>query len=101
MENKEIITKLSKEEKIKELGGDSSWYLFPLEEYGLKRVHFSDGPYGLREDLSSETLFGKGVDSICFPTSSLTAASFDRELLYKLGNTLGQEARNRNIHCVL
>ena len=101
MENKEIISKLSKEEKIKELGGDSSWYLFPLEEYGLNRVHFSDGPYGLREDLSSETLFGKGVDSICFPTSSLTAASFDRELLYKLGKTLGQEARNRNIHCVL
>ena len=101
MENSEIISKLSKEEKIKELGGDSSWFLFPHEELGLKRVHFSDGPYGIREDLSSGTLFGKGTDSICFPTSSLTAASFDRDLLYHLGSVLGKEARSRNIHCIL
>ena len=101
MENKEIISKLSAEEKVRELGGDDSWYLFPFEEYGLKRVHFSDGPYGIRECSENETLFGKGKQSICFPTSSLTASSFDRDLLYELGSVLGKEARSRNIHCIL
>lgn len=101
MENKDIIAKLSKEEKIRELGGDDSWYFYSFPQYGLNRVHVSDGPYGIRENIDEETLFAEGKSSICFPTSSLTAASFDRDLLFELGNTLGKEARSRNIHCLL
>lgn len=101
MENNEIISKLSAKEKVEELGGKDSWYLFPHKELGLNEVHFSDGPYGIRECLPEDSLFAEGKESICFPTSSLTAASFDRELLYKLGSILGKEARSRGIHCLL
>ena len=101
MENNEIISKLSAKEKVEELGGKDSWYLFPHAELGLNEVHFSDGPYGIRECLPEDSLFAEGKESICFPTSSLTAASFDRELLYKLGSILGKEARSRGIHCLL
>ena len=101
MENNEIISKLSPKEKIEELGGKDSWYLFPHKELGINEVHFSDGPYGIRECLPEDSLFSEGKESICFPTSSLTAASFDRDLLYRLGSTLGKEARSRGIHCLL
>ena len=101
MENNEIISKLSSEEKIKELGGKESWYLFSHQELGINEVHFSDGPYGIRECLPEDSLFAEGKESICFPTSSLTAASFDRGLLYKLGTILGKEAKSRGIHCLL
>ena len=101
MENNEIISKLSPKEKIEELGGKDSWYLFSYKELGINEVHFSDGPYGIRECLPEDSLFAEGKESICFPTSSLTAASFDRDLLYRLGSTLGKEARSRGIHCLL
>ena len=91
MENNEIISKLSPKEKIEELGGKDSWYLFSHK----------DGPYGIRECLPEDSLFAEGKESICFPTSSLTAASFDRDLLYRLGSILGKEARSRGIHCLL
>ena len=83
MENNEIISKLSPKEKIEELGGKDSWYLFSHKELGINEVHFSDGPYGIRECLPEDSLFAEGKESICFPTSSLTAASFDRDLLYR------------------
>ena len=101
MENNEIISKLSPKEKIEELGGKDSWYLFSHNELGINEVHFSDGPYGIRECLPEDSLFAEGKESICFPTSSLTAASFDRDLLYRLGSILGKEARSRGIHCLL
>ena len=101
MENNEIISKLSPKEKIEELGGKDSWYLFSHKELEINEVHFSDGPYGIRECLPEDSLFAEGKESICFPTSSLTAASFDRDLLYRLGSILGKEARSRGIHCLL
>ena len=77
------------------------WFLFPFKKYGIKRVHFSDGPYGIRENQDKDSLFAKGKKSICFPTSCLTASSFDRDLLYRLGHVLGKEAKSRKINCVL
>ena len=45
------------------------------------------------DNISNDSLFNKGKDSICYPASCLTACSFDKNLLFQLGENLAKEAR--------
>ena len=95
MENKEIIERLSLEQKISLISGKDSWWFHGVKNEGLNEIHLTDGPYGIREEIKDTSVFKKGKTSICYPASSLTGCSFDKILLFELGNSLGIEARNK------
>lgn len=101
MENKEIIERLSLEQKISLISGKDSWWFHGVKNEGLNEIHLTDGPYGIREEIKDTSVFKKGKTSICYPASSLTGCSFDKNLLFELGNSLGIEARNKGIHILL
>lgn len=81
---KEIVAKMSIEEKAEMLVGGSSMGTASNEKLGIKSVNFCDGPHGVRiEDEPS--------DAVCFPSLSALGATWNEELIYKVGTALASD----------
>lgn len=98
-----IITKMTLEEKAKLCSGKDTWHLKGVSRLNISKITVSDGPHGLRkqEQESDHLGINDSKTSICFPAACATAASFDVELLEKLGDLLGEECRTENISILL
>ena len=62
-----------------------------------------DGSHGLRkqDDKGDHLGINDSIQAVCFPTASATAASFDRDLLFQLGDALGEECQAENVSVLL
>ena len=87
----EIVSQMTLEEKIAYIGGYESWYIRPVERLGLPAVKMVDGPQGVRNNTRS-TLYPSGVAA---------AATWNRDLIHKMGVALGQDSRARGVHILL
>ena len=87
----EIVSQMTLEEKIAYIGGYESWYIRPVERLGLPSVKMVDGPQGVRNNTKS-TLYPSGVAA---------AATWNRDLIHKMGVALGQDSRARGVHILL
>lgn len=94
----EIVSQLTLDEKIKMVTGFGSWHTFPVERLGIESIMMTDGPIGLRKVDEGES---ESHVSVCFPSGCLTACSFDKELLEKMGETLGQECQAYEVGMIL
>lgn len=92
---------LTFDEKIKLLDGMDVWHTKPLGN--LDSLLMTDGPHGIRLQVDmNDTIGAKGsVKTTCYPTASLTACSFDRNLLKKLGENIAKEALHFGVQMVL
>jgi beta-glucosidase len=98
-----IVLELSLEEKISLLSGAGGFHTQGMEEAGVPAFYMSDGPHGLRkqkEDNGLESAF-TAIESVCFPAACATACSFDKKLLFELGQALGDECQAENIAILL
>lgn len=86
-----IVSQMTLEEKIAYIGGYESWYIRPVERLGLPAIKMVDGPQGVRNNTQS-TLYPSGVAA---------AATWNRELIEKMGVALGQDSRARGVHILL
>ncbi|MBU1143719.1 MAG: glycoside hydrolase family 3 C-terminal domain-containing protein [Firmicutes bacterium] len=93
--------KLTTEEKVALLDGLDVWNTKPVN--GLPSIMMADGPHGLRKQYESKDNLGVmgSVPSTCFPTASLTACSFDRQLMHDLGKLLATEAKANQVNILL
>lgn len=100
-----LLKNLTLEEKAGLCSGEGNWWTKAVDRLGLGSIMMSDGPNGLRkqEDESTSDNLGinKSVEAVCFPTGSAMAATFNKELMYELGNHLGQAARAEGLHTLL
>jgi len=87
---------LSLEEKVLLLTGRDSWSTHPLERIGLRSMVLSDGPVGVRGATWDER-----DPSANFPSPTALAASWDRDLVHRVGNALGCEAVRKNVDVLL
>ena len=103
MKYKELIDQMSLEEKAGLCSGKDMWHTKDIERLGIPSVMVCDGPHGLRKQDSSgvSTNINQSVDAICFPTASATACSWDKDLLYNMGCTVGEEAVAEDVAVVL
>ena len=60
----------------------------------------ADGPQGVRNDFSAQ-LVGRDKKSTLYPCGMAAAATWDRELVRKMGSGIGQDARARGVHILL
>ncbi len=104
-ENKyqEILNQMTLEEKASLCDGLDYWHSQPIERLGVKSIAFNDGPHGIRKKGNPEENndLMKGVPAICFPTASATASSWDPDLIYKMGQTLGDECLKEQVSVLL
>ncbi|KRN58896.1 glycoside hydrolase family 3 C-terminal domain-containing protein [Limosilactobacillus secaliphilus] len=99
--NLEFVEHLPLKERAALVSGKDFWFTAKGDQYPAVQV--SDGPSGLRKQANQADALGvnQSVDAVCFPASSLTACSFDDDLLYHLGQQLGIAARAEKIAVLL
>lgn len=103
MKYKTLINQMTLEDKIALCSGADDWHTRSFERYGIPAIRMADGPHGLRKKLAgaSQLEINKSVPATCFPTASLTACSWDRDLLHEMGAAIGQEALQEGVSIVL
>lgn len=102
-EVKRILNKLSLEEKIALCSGKDFWHTEAVNCAELPEVMMCDGPHGLRkqEEKSDHLGINGSIKTVCYPSASALAASFDLDVLFELGDALGQECQAENIGMLL
>ncbi|MDR1643387.1 MAG: glycoside hydrolase family 3 C-terminal domain-containing protein [Clostridiales bacterium] len=100
---KSILSQMTLEEKASMCSGFDFWRLKSVPRLGVPQIMVSDGPHGLRkqDDQADHLGVNDSIKAVCFPAASATAASFDRDLLYKLGAAIGEECQAENVAVVL
>ncbi|MGA3088169.1 MAG: glycoside hydrolase family 3 C-terminal domain-containing protein [Terriglobales bacterium] len=85
-----LLKQLSLEEKIDLIGGVNDFYIREAAHIGLPSLKMADGPFGVRNYGPSTTFGGMGL-----------AATWDPELVARMGEVIGQDARARGVHFML
>ena len=104
MENIEkLLQELTLEEKACLLSGHKSWHSVKIPRLNIPSIFITDGPHGLRKkkENSKETGLGQTEPSTCFPAASTTGTSWNKELLFQMGEAMGKECNHYNVHVIL
>jgi beta-glucosidase len=93
-----LIKKMTLKEKVSLLHANSKFYVSGIKRLGVPEWALSDGPHGVREEMSRHTWKYAGWtndSTTCFPPGTSMAASWNLELAKERGYVLGEEARFR------
>lgn len=87
------MNELTLEEKASLCSGADFWHTKAIDRLNIPAAMVSDGPHGIRkqESLADHMGVAESIKAIGFPTASAMACSFDRDLLHKVGDALGEE----------
>lgn len=103
MKHKDILDKLTLEQKIALLSGRDVWSTYPFPKAGVPSMFLSDGPHGVRKQLGEGDHLGINASqpATCFPTAAGIANSWDEELATLCGRTIGKGGRlaSRSTSC--
>ncbi len=100
MKNEHILEKLTLEEKADLCTGKDCWHLNGVERLGIPSVTLTDGPHGLSLRKPDGDL-RESVTATCYPSAVTTACSWDRDLLYRMGQAMGEECLKENVSIIL
>lgn len=100
---REVVALMTLEEKASLCSGKDCWTTKPLSRLGLESIVMMDGPHGLRKQIGEGDNLGIGdsIPSVCFPTASGIACSFDRDLIYEVGKAIGEECLQEGVSIIL
>ncbi len=105
MKHPEILSKMTLEEKASLCSGKDYWHTEAVNHVGIPSIMLTDGPHGIRkrveEKSKDEKMSLKGVPAVCYPTASATACSWDTDLIYKMGEALGDECLKEQVSVLL
>ncbi|MDR3190011.1 MAG: glycoside hydrolase family 3 C-terminal domain-containing protein [Lactobacillaceae bacterium] len=99
-----LLAQMTTRQKAAMLSGHEFWHTTSLAELGIESITMADGPMGLRKPVPSQSDplgLNHSVQSVSFPSSALIASSFDRDLLYQLGERLGNTAALQDVALLL
>lgn len=89
---KEIVAKMTLKEKLRYISGYTGGFsICSVPRLGLPEVFMADGPQGIRNN----------TKSTMYPSGILSAATWNRDLNYRLGRGLGQDAKARGVGILL
>lgn len=99
----EIVSQLTLEEKAALCSGRDFWKTKAIRRLGIESVMMCDGPHGLRKQEGEGDHLGinESIETVCYPSASALASSFDREVMEKLGSALGQECQAEHVAMLL
>ena len=103
MDIKALISQMTLEEKAGLCSGADFWHTKAVERLGIPAVMVSDGPHGLRkQDMEADHLgINDSIKAVCMPAASATAASFDRDMINKMGEAIGNSCQHEQVSVVL
>ena len=105
MDLDKIIGQMTLEDKIALCSGASFWETKKYDQYGIPSLFMCDGPHGLRKQEQANRADMLGINNsrpaTCFPAEVTAAGSWDPDLLERIGNAIGEEARDQGVGLVL
>ena len=98
-----IVSSMTLEDKISFCTGANFWMTKKYEKYDIPALFMCDGPHGLRKQENAGDMLGvnKSKEATCFPSEVTTASSWNPELLERLGQAIGEEAKDQKVGLVL
>ncbi|GKT41948.1 putative beta-glucosidase I [Colletotrichum spaethianum] len=96
MDVEALIEQLTLEEKVALTAGVGWWHTATIDRLGIKPIRLSDGPNGVRG-----THFFDSTPSACLPCGTAIGATFDVDLVHRLGRLLSDEAHAKGAHVLL
>jgi beta-glucosidase len=91
-----LIAQMTLDEKISLLAGRDMWHTVPIERLGIPSIRVSDGPNGVRGADGNY-----GPTSACFPCGSALGATWNAELVQRVGQALSDEVKAKSGHILL
>ncbi len=92
----QVITQMTEDEKIRMLSGADLWRTVGIDRLGVPSLKVSDGPNGVRGEDDNH-----GPTSTSFPVGVAMGATFDPELIEKVGEALAHETRAKSASVLL
>lgn len=98
-----IIAQMTLEEKVEMLHSKTNMSSEGIPRLGIQDIKYTDGPFGIREENGDGfRSLGWTLDSATyFPTGSALAATWSKEMAYKIGWAMGKEGRLRGKDIIL
>lgn len=94
-----LILQMTLEEKTGMLHGNSMFATKAVERLGIPELTMADGPLGVREEISRNSWAAAGWDNdfaTYYPAGGGLAATWNTELAYLFGTSVGEEAIARD-----
>ncbi|KAJ4316021.1 hypothetical protein N0V94_005648 [Neodidymelliopsis sp. IMI 364377] len=91
-----LLESLTLEEKVSLLAGKDFWQTVPISEKGVPAIKTTDGPNGARGEV-----FSGGTRAACFPAAVCSAATWNPDLSYRIGNALADETKTKSARVLL
>ncbi|PKB16433.1 glycoside hydrolase family 3 C-terminal domain-containing protein [Flavobacterium sp. 5] len=94
-----LISQMTLEEKIGMLHGNSMFTSGGVKRLGIPELKMADGPLGVREEISRDNWSPAGLTNdfaTYYPAGGALSATWNPEMGYTFGNSLGQEMRARD-----
>ena len=85
-----LLSQMTLEEKVSLAAGNSFWTTVPVERLGIPSIKVTDGPNGARG-----ASWNGDVTSAAFPVGVALAATWNPELIERIGAALAEETRNK------
>lgn len=103
MKHRDLLEKMTLEEKAAFLSGKNVWQTRDFSRLGLPSISCSDGPHGVRKQAGTGDHLGlnASLPATCFPTAAAIANSWDEHLGEELGEALGEEAMVLDVNILL
>jgi beta-glucosidase len=86
-----LLAKMTLDEKLTLVGGINDFYTQAIPRLGIPQFRMSDGPLGVHD-------YGP---TTAYPAPIALAASWDVDLAWRVGESMGKDARARGVHFIL
>ena len=98
-----LVKKLTLEEKVSLCSGSDFWHTKAIERLDIPAVMVCDGPSGLRKQNpeAGEGGVNNSIKAVCFPAAVNLAASFDTDIVFSVGEKIGEECQAEGIGTIL
>ncbi len=91
-----LISQMTVEEKVALLAGADAWHTVPVKRLDIPVIKTTDGPMGARgaDEPDAPT-------SACFPGGSALGATWNPDLVERVGKALADEVKSKGAHILL
>jgi beta-glucosidase len=100
---KEIVKEMSVAEKASIASGKSFWATREIDRLNIPSVTMTDGPHGIRkvDETKRNNIMQQSHKATCFPTAVTVASTWNRDLAYRMGEAIADEAKSLGVTTVL
>jgi beta-glucosidase len=100
---KNLISQMTLEEKAALVTGLDMWHIPGIGRLGIPSIMMTNGPHGVQKQAEDSDFVGisNSLPATCFPPAVLQAATWNRELIFQLGQALGEECCQEKVSILL